>query len=84
MKTNVSVLSGQDQARYRAPLSLALYVMKNLLPIFVLMLCSACSKNETYEHVLEIDKNTGSFSFSQAVKGNWNQVCFFGPYSSNV
>ncbi|MDH5368867.1 MAG: hypothetical protein OEW99_02505 [Gammaproteobacteria bacterium] len=57
--------------------------MNKLLPIFALTLFSACSQ-ESYEHILEIDKNAGAYNFEQAVKVNWNKVCFFGPYSNNT
>ena len=56
---------------------------KRLLFAFTLVL-SACSQEDGYNNVLKIEKDAGAIRLENMVKGDWNTVCFFEPYSNNA
>jgi len=79
-----SVASLQILAHVLLPLSGVLYLLMNYLYLLVLILgLSACSYGEVEAPSLNFDYAKEPIKFVEYVDGNWDKVCFLGPYSNN-
>ena len=67
-----------------APVIEKLYLLMNYLNLLVLILgLSACSYGEVEAPSLNFDYAKEPIKFVEYVDGNWDKVCFLGPYSNN-